>query len=566
MATIIDGTPGDDVLIGTSADEIINGYAGNDLLRGNGGVDSFDGGSDTGDNPATGYGDRVSFYQLGATQGVVADLRTGIISNDGFGNAETMVGIESLGADTAFVDTFDGNDGINFLAGGRGDNLYGFGGDDFVLLSVAAAVVDGGSGADTLALISTGGWLMPDSDNDGFAETAPAATAGWFVNLAAGTMTDGYGNSGTVVGIENVDGSALDDVLIGDQTANVLRGLAGNDLLRGNAGVDSFDGGSDTGDNPGTGYGDRVSFYEFRATQGVVADLRTGIISNDGFGNVETMVGIEALGADTAFVDTFYGSNSRNQLYGNRGDNLYGFGGNDDVGLSSAASVVDGGSGIDLLALDSSGGWLMPDSDNDGVAEVAAAATVGWTVDLASRTMTDGYGNNGTVTGIENVDGSELSDSITGDANANDLRGNDGNDTLVGGRGDDFLYGGLGNDALTGSQGRDTFVIEASSGDDTIRDFSRSGDTILFDVSSGVTSFSQLVFTQVGGDTSVTWGTSDSLLIQGVKPKQFSASDFQFGASFAAGVESLVPSDFSHGTFGGGSVHHLPILVPEYLF
>jgi Ca2+-binding RTX toxin-like protein len=363
-----------------------------------------------------------------------------------------------------------------------------------------------------------------------------------------------------------IDGTPGDDVLIGTSADEVINGYAGNDLLRGGAGVDSFDGGSETGDNSTTGYGDRISFYQSGATQGVVADLRTGIISNDGFGNAETMVGIESLGSDTAFVDTFYGNDNRNQLYGNRGDNLYGFGGNDDVALSSAASIVDGGSGIDLLALDSSGGWLMPDSNNDGFAEAAPSATSGWVVNLAAGTIVDGYGNTGNVTGIENVDGSALSDSIVGDALSNALKGNDGNDALVGGKGDDFLYGGNGDDVLTGSQGRDWLVIETSSGDDRISDLSRSShDTILFDASTGVTSLSQLVFTQVGSDTLVTWGTSDSLLVEGVKPKQLSASDFQFGASFAAVSESLLLSD-SHGTFGGGSVHHLLTLAPDYLF
>ena len=362
-----------------------------------------------------------------------------------------------------------------------------------------------------------------------------------------------------------IDGTPGDDVLIGTSADEVINGYAGNDLLRGGAGVDSFDGGSETGENPGTGYGDRVSFYQRGATQGVVADLRTGIISNDGFGNVETMVGIESLGSDTAFVDTFYGNDGINFLAGGRGDYLYGFGGNDIILLSVAPAVVDGGSGTDELQLIISDGWLMPDSDNDGLAESGPAATSGWTVNLAARTMTDGYGYSGTVAGIENVDGSELNDSITGDANANRLHGNEGNDALVGGRGDDFLYGGLGDDVLTGSQGRDRFVVEASSDDDTVRDFSRNSDTILFDPSSGVTAFSQLAFSQLGNDTLVTWGTSDSLLIEAVKPKQLSASDFEFGSSSAMTVESMARGDF-HSAFDSHLAHLWTSFEPDYLF
>ncbi len=40
--------------------------------------------------------------------------------------------------------------------------------------------------------------------------------------------------------IENVYGSAFDDVLIGDDGANGLRGMAGEDTFTGNGGADTF--------------------------------------------------------------------------------------------------------------------------------------------------------------------------------------------------------------------------------------------------------------------------------------------------------------------------------------
>jgi Ca2+-binding RTX toxin-like protein len=216
-------------------------------------------------------------------------------------------------------------------------------------------------------------------------------------------MVDGYDNYGTITGVENVTGSELADEIRGDHNNNVLLGAsgddlivghggndivdggdgsdvlrgdaqnyingpfgndtliggAGGDLMRGSAGIDSYDGGSDSGAiGIYGGFGDRISFYEVAATAGVIADLRTGIISNDGFGNVETMAGIESLGGDTAFVDTFYGNDDRNTLLGGRGDNLFGFGGDDQFSLSAAAAVVDGGDGIDVLQLNDAGGWL----------------------------------------------------------------------------------------------------------------------------------------------------------------------------------------------------------------
>ncbi len=474
-ANLVFGADGDDQLRGNAGADLINGGAGNDLLRGGMGVDHFDGGSDNGAvSPLLGgYGDRISFAEANATQSVVADLRTGIIFNDGFGNVETMTGIESLGGDTAFIDTFFGNEGRNALVASRGDRLYGFGGDDILQIS-AAGTTDGGDGRDILILTASGGFYTPDANGDGFAEIAAAPTAGWFVNLAGGFLIDGYGDSGVVSGIEVVVGSTLADTLYGNGQDNdlyggagddqlrgnagndLLVGGAGNDLLRGGAGVDTFDGGADyPEDSPVIGtFGDRISFYETGATQGVVADLRTGIIANDGFGNVETMTGIEGLGGDTAFADTFHGDDNNNSLIASRGDFLHGHGGNDVFQLSAAAAIVAGGDGYDMLYL-SNAGFLTPDSDGDGFAEQQGPALAGWYVDLSFNYIRDGYGNEGSISGIEEVFGGELNDAIIGDSNDNILAGQDGHDRLEGRDGDDQLYGEAGDDLLRGGNGDD---------------------------------------------------------------------------------------------------------------
>jgi Ca2+-binding RTX toxin-like protein len=541
---LVDGGDGNDTVRGAGGDDQLLGGAGNDNLRGGTGVDSYIGGdNDLVLNSLTGYGDRISFYEPGATAGVVADLRTGVISNDGFGNIETMTGIESLGSDTAFVDTFYGNDGINALYGNRGDNLYGFGGDDRFLITSTAAIVDGGAGIDTLVVASWGGWLMPDTNSDGQAEEAPAASAGWTINLATGAVTDGYGNNGAITGIENLDGSELNDSFTGDGNANVLTGGAGNDFLgggggndtlsggdgndqlRGNAGddqltggigndllgggsgIDSFDGGTGSESFGGNGYGDRISFYDAAATAAVVADLRTGIITNDGYGNAETMIGIESLGGDTAFADTFYGNDGSNFFQANRGDILYAFGGTDAMTLTSAAAVADGGDGTDLLWLDNFGQWLMPDGNGDGLAELAAAATSGWSVNLSTGMLVDGYGNIGSLTGFEYISATAQNDTLIGGSGNDNLAGHFGNDTISGGDGNDFLAGddvfdfvdnqivardtsqtapggndqldgGAGNDTLLGGEGDD--YLDGGTGDDTMRG-GKGNDVIVVD-------------------------------------------------------------------------------------
>ena len=90
-----------------------------------------------------------------------------------------------------------------------------------------ADTLDGGTGADT--------W----SDVGG--------TASATVNLAAGMVTDGFGNIDTLISIENAIGTGFADMLIGDGGDNTLRGGAGGDFLVGGLGGDRLDGGDSFG-------------------------------------------------------------------------------------------------------------------------------------------------------------------------------------------------------------------------------------------------------------------------------------------------------------------------------
>jgi hypothetical protein len=72
----------------------------------------------------------------------------------------------------------------------------------------------------------------------------------------------------------------------------------------------------------------------------------------------------------------------------------------------------------------------------------------------------------------------------------------------------------------------------------------------VFDALSGVDDFSDLILAASGsGDTLITWGTDDSILVQGVKPHQLNASDFEFGSP-AAALDSVAAS-LAHGSAFG---------------
>ncbi|MBL8479774.1 MAG: hypothetical protein JNK59_10740, partial [Sterolibacteriaceae bacterium] len=110
---------------------------------------------------------------------------------------------------------------------------------------------------------------------------------------------------------------------------------------------------------------------------------------------------------------------------------------------SSGTDVFNGGDGNDWLGLDAEQGGLITQ----------------YTVNLASGGSITTTGNSHdsffTVSGIENVEGSDVADHITGDSGNNRLYGWDGNDTVVGSAGNDSIIGGQGSDSIDGGTGRD---------------------------------------------------------------------------------------------------------------
>jgi len=148
----------------------------------------------------------------GAPGGVTVDLGSGSATGDG---ADTLTGVTNV-IGSGFGDTLIGDASANSLAGGGGDDLLeGRGGNDFL---------DGGSGSNT-------------------ADYSLAA-ASVTVNLAAGFADpDGDGGSDTLINIQNANGSANNDTLIGDDTPNRLSGGGGDDIITGGLGEDTIDAG-----------------------------------------------------------------------------------------------------------------------------------------------------------------------------------------------------------------------------------------------------------------------------------------------------------------------------------
>lgn len=110
-------------------------------------------------------------------------------------------------------------------------------------------------------------------------------------------------------------------------------------------------------------------------------------------------------------------------------------------------------------------------------------------------------------------------DTVKGGAGNDTLWGFAGNDRLIGGNGKDTLYGHAGNDTLTGGKGSDTFVFMVGYDQDTVTDFTRTGidqDFIRMDYFL----FDDIVYSETGGNVTLTLPTGDSMTLIGVTQAQ----------------------------------------------
>ena len=457
---ILSGAPTNknDVITADFADDTINSGNGDDIVRGRHGDDFLNGGNGR-------------------------DLVIGGADND------TVAG--GNGDDVLFGDDADGAaaGGDDVLSGGNGDDiLHGEGGNDALSGDAGSDVLVGGAGADTL----DGGDDIDEADYR-------TSTSGVVVNLQSGSADDGFGNTDTLIAIEDARGSEFADILIGDAGANRLQGEGGNDILVGGDGNDILVGGrgNDTLDG-GAGVDEadysaspngvfvNMSLYTFTGNVGlsdgnVVNVTVPAGFARDGHGGVggtDTLVSIENLS----------GSGFRDFLVGNAGDNVVRAGDGDDTIIAwQGNDTLEGGGGNDFL----NGLWgddILDGGDLPGTGTDVDTASYEWnspegtpagvTVNLATGIASDGFGGTDTLIDIEAVRGTNVADIIIGGNVANDnferFEGRGGDDYFDGGSGFDEVSYQNAAGAVTvnltagtasGAEGNDTFVnIEAMRG------------------------------------------------------------------------------------------------------
>lgn len=265
----IEGFGGNDTLIGGDGDDLLYGGDGDDLIIGGPGSDYIDGGNgidtlsfESSANWISGnLGTNTYFNGEASWDNVLSNVENLIGSAYGdYLGGSSVANVLDGGAGNDSIEGFDGNDTI---IGGSGDDLlYGGNNDDLIIGGPGSDYVDGGAGSDTLSFETSSTWVSADLANNSY----------WNGDAAWDNVTN----------VENLKGSAFDDYLYGNSSANILTGGDGADHLEGRGGNDTLYGGA--GDDTfvyaaGSGVDTISGFEGAGATGGDVIQIASSIYS-----------------------------------------------------------------------------------------------------------------------------------------------------------------------------------------------------------------------------------------------------------------------------------------------
>ncbi len=572
------GDAGNDQLSGGAGNDSLRGFDGDDILSGGAGVDHIFGhaGNDTVDyrtssaavainlqmdtqSGGDAQGDRLftieniigSAFNDTLSGEAGANVIQGEAGNDtilGGAGDDTLIG--GAGANRFDFSDGDGDDVITDFGSG-GSDLLRFTGYDVLFASasdvlatatqVGADVVFNLNGTDSVRLLN----VVLNTITVGDIEyIAPIITSGddvingtgggdFFNGLGGNDVINGFGGNDTLFGgsgedtidggddNDDVRGDAGNDVISGGAGRDSLRGFDGDDILAGGAGVDLLigHGGTDTAD--------------YRASSAAVTvDLQ-----------VVTQSGGDAQDDRLYAIENIFGSAFNDTLTGDAGANVIrGEAGNDFIRAGDGADLLLGGAGFDDLRGDAGNDFILGGADNDalrgfdgddilaggagvdlliGHSGVDTAdyrtSSAAVTVNLQVVTQSGGDAQGDRLYTIEDIFGSALDDTLTGNADANLIRGLGGDDVILGEAGDD------------------TFFFDLGGNTDTIGDFTAGMGTddavFLFGFGAAFDTFAEIfnAATESGGTTTIDFGAGDMLILSGVAKADLHQDDFLFG-------------------------------------
>jgi serralysin len=522
-ANFFAGNGGNDVINGGGGDDTISGGLGDDMLDGGAGVDTLDFSDAAGGVSAFLY----STQPFQSSQG-----------NDTYLNFERVIG-------SAFSDTLAGILAESTVIGGSGnDFLYAYGAND---------TLDGGDGSDTLLILTTVAGQGVTIDLNLTTTQVNAAAQCTFTLASIENATGSVNNDiirGTA-GANTLNGNTGNDQIFAGDGADTLLGADGDDTLQGEDGADSLDGGNGA-DTLRGGNGDDILI-------GRAGQIGAGEIFDGGAGSdtmrsmgatvdfrLASMSGIETLQFTRITAET-----TMNAMF--NASQLSGFASNLVLSGSAAQDSVqifaanNGSVDISGWAFNYPA-WSLEDyvvyvgdnanetftgfmgldiffgSPGDDVYNGAGAfdfaaylfSPNAVTADLAISGPQVIGGNQGSDTflNLEGLAGSQLADTLSGDAQANIILGLGGNDVILGrfgaddlrgGDGDDRIDGGNGGDTLLGEAGADTFVYHSlGDGGDRISDFQSGVDRIELSAAGfGLTAGATVAFSTIDSGIAV---------------------------------------------------------------
>jgi Ca2+-binding RTX toxin-like protein len=432
--------------------------------------------------------------------------------------------VELIGTNNPFVDIDVGMDARPTAADVNGDGLVDLviGNYDGTLITLLqndrSDTLAGGAGSDSIV----GRIAGFDYDYASYADAVGAVS----VNLQTGRAFETGGAVDTLVGIGGIIGSDFGDSILGNANNNNLSGGAGNDTLTGGAGgYDAFDAGDGTGD---------LVYFEGAA-------ISVNFVS----AGTTTRADVTRGGADIGLVTG--------------AEILQGTVGNDTAQVSSTGTdspILFDGAGGDDTVLDTSSSPLFFADYRSG------SAGHGVTVDLASGIVQDRHGGTDSLSGVLNVAGSYLADTLLGDDNNNILRPFDGQDLLDGGNGADMVdYGsaagavsvnltfGRGFNAAGGDADTLISIENARGGDGADTLLGSGGDNLLV---GGAGSDSL-----VGAGGNDTLDYSDAFADVTVNLVSARAQDGLGGTDSLSGFEAALGSGFNDSLLGASGAESL---------
>ena len=254
---------------------------------------------------------------------------------------------------------------------------------------------------------------------------------------------------------DSISGGAGDDLIQGQEGADIIDGGTGNDTLYGGADEDTFvltdTFGTDTifGGDTGTGGGTDQDTID---ASGLTVDGVSIVFTAEEDGTINRTSGGGTPGTFDDIEDF---------ILSDQDDRF-------SAAVTTTARTVDGMGGDDTIEGGTGDDSLAGGDGEDTISYLNASGPV--TVDLTTGTATGAAGND-SLSGFENITGSDFNDTLTGDDAANVIGASEGTDTISAGGGNDIVEvdgadsadGGAGDDLLLFSFGTDVDVTFDSS-------------------------------------------------------------------------------------------------------